>query len=111
MGKTLYDLQVGDEVIVATHCSEYIVKVQRLTNNYVVAENSRYRKSDGLLAGSDKLYQKYIYAATPEDIARIHEKHLHNRLARTVSDIPFQSLTNGQLQSILDIARQAQPSP
>lgn len=105
MSKTLYDLQVGDEVILVQHYFEMVVKVERLTNNYVVIGRSKYRKSDGNRIGCDRWTYEYIRIATPDDIKQIREKHCHNRLVKLVSNIPFQSLTNDQLQSILNIVK------
>ena len=108
MNKTLYDLQAGDEVLVVNNYSEAVTKVGRVTNNYVVIGRSKYRKSDGCLAGGDIWTNEHIYVATPDDVKRIREKHWHHRLVKMVSNIPFQSLTNEQLQSILNIVRQNQ---
>lgn len=108
MSKTLYELQAGDEVLVANNYSEAVMKVERVTNNYVVIRHSKYRKSDGRLVGDHKWTCEHIRIATPEDIQRIREKHWYNRLVKLVSAIPFQSLTNDQLQSILSIAKQPQ---
>lgn len=108
MNKTLYDLQAGDEVLVVNNYSEAVTKVERVTNNYVVIGRSKYRKSDGCLVGGDKWTNEHIYVATPDDVKRIREKYWHNGLVKMVSNIPFQSLTNEQLQSILNIVRQNQ---
>lgn len=108
MIKTLYDLQVGDEVLVVNNYSEAVIKVERVTNNYVVIGRSKYRKSDGCLVGGDIWTNEHIYIATPDDVKRIREKNWHNRLVKLVSNIPFQSLTNEQLTSILNIAQQPQ---
>lgn len=108
MSKTLYDLQAGDEVLVVTCYSEAVVKVERTTKNYIVIGRSKYRKSDGILVGSDIWRREYIRISTPDDIQRIKEKHWHGRLVKLVSNIPFQSLTNDQLQSILNIVKQNQ---
>lgn len=107
MDNTLYALQVGDEVVVTTYYSEYVEKVERLTNNYVIVRNAKYRKSDGFLAGGDSWSTTHIRMATPADIEQIKNKQLHNRLVRAVNEISFQSLTNNQLQSILQIAKQS----
>lgn len=108
MNKTLYDLQAGNEVLVVNNYSEAVVKVERTTNNYIVIGHSKYRKSNGRLVGDNVWRQEYIRIATPDDVQRIRKKHQHDRLVKLVSNIPFQSLTNDQLQSILNITKQTQ---
>ena len=106
MSKTLYDIQVGDEVIVTTCFSEVIEKVTRLTDKYVVVGRTKYRKSDGGISGDDSWASGFLAVATPEAIERIKTQNIHSKLVLEVSKIPFQSLSNEQLQSIIYIAKQ-----
>lgn len=106
MSKTLYDLQVGDEIIITNYYGESLVKVERLTNNYIVVGRSKYRKSDGVLAGAGWWGKETIRVATKDDAERIKAKQIHDKLAKKVSNIPFNYLSTAQLQAILNIAKQ-----
>ncbi len=106
MSKTLYDLKVGDNVVITNLYSETIEKVERLTKHYIVVRNLKYRKTDGRLSGGGRWYCESIRIATPDDIEQIRRKQLHNRLVMEIDNTPLQTLTNDQLQSILDIIKQ-----
>lgn len=106
MSKTLYDLQVGDYVVVRGNYFEAIKSVIRVTNNYVIVDGIKYRKSDGLSVNSNQWTQKGIRIATQNDVDNIKKRQLHSQLAKVVSSVSFNSLSIEQLQSILLIINQ-----
>ena len=106
MNKTLYDLQVGDEVIVIGRNSKTIQKVTRLSANFVTIGRNKYRKIDGYIIGVDRWIRNYITVATPEDVERIKQQDRLDKLVKEVSSISFGSLSIEQLEAIIHIARQ-----
>lgn len=102
--KTLYDLREGDAVLIQSQYYEKIATVTRLTKQYIIVGNTRYRKKDGCKVGQDCWESVCLSIVSPEDLERIKNRKKHERLVLEAKAISFQSLSNEQLQSIIDIA-------
>lgn len=102
--KTLYDLREGDAVLIQSQYYEQIATVIRLTKQYIIVGNTKYRKKDGCKVAQDRWEYERLSVISPEDLERIKKRKKHERLVLEVRAISFQSLSNEQLQSIIDIA-------
>lgn len=103
--KTLDNLQVGDDVIVSNYHSKFVKKVTRLTNNFIVVGDVKYRKSDGCRAGDRRSFCSHIIVGDRDSIEHVKNESLRTKLIMTINNIPLQHLSNDQLQAIIDIAK------
>lgn len=102
--KTLYDLREGDSVLIQSQYYEQIATVTRLTKQYIIVGNTKYRKKDGIQVTRNRWEYVRLSIISPEDLERIKKRKKHERLVLEAKAISFQSLSNEQLQSIIDIA-------
>lgn len=103
--KTLYDLKVGDWVVIRFSDIQQLRQVTRTTDTFIIIDSLKFRKKDGFQAGQNsKWIAPYIVIASDEMVKDFHDLKIHTKLVQTVMEIPFQSLTNNQLRSILNIA-------
>jgi predicted dehydrogenase len=87
--KTLYDIKKGDKVIHAIgffNPKDKIVSVDRTTPTLIIIHGGdRFRKSDGMLVGSQEYYER-IFVATEEKIARIKYDTKYARVKGEIYD-------------------------
>lgn len=102
--KTLYDLREGDEVLIQSRYCEQIATVTRLTKLYIFVGNTKYRKENGRKSPYDPWETEFLSIVKPEDLERVKNRKKHEQLVRKAKATPFQSLSNEQLQTIIDIA-------
>lgn len=101
----LENVQVGDKLIKKNSWSTSVVTVDRISKNYVIAGNSRFRISDGLCTSSDSWNKPRVYPATETDIAKIKKEIARSKLIFKCRDIDFNILSTSQLEQILEIAK------
>lgn len=66
-------ITAGDQVVVVRNGFSYaLATVEKVTKTQIITvDGGRYRRSDGLLAGSEGANAIYIRAAIDEDIVRL----------------------------------------
>lgn len=97
---SLENAKVGDKLFVSNGMVEYLETVERLTQTLVVTKHHRFAKNSGKLHGSASWNAFYARLATDEDVAMVRRK----RMIRKCRDTDFASLTDSQLEKILEIA-------
>lgn len=97
----LENVKVGDLLLVLGNLSyESLEVVIRITDTLVITKYRRFKKKNGLALGSDTWNRIYARPANDKDIAMIVRK----KNIRKCKEIKFESLTDSQLQEILNIA-------
>lgn len=99
----LGSLLAGDQVIVSGR-RETLRRVTRVTPCFVVVGDSRFRKSDGGLVGSDGCFWSSLVEATPERVQALKDAGEKVRLVNKIGEA-YKSATLEQLvkiEAILD---------
>lgn len=101
---SLENVKVGDKLLVLfPYDVKGIETVERITATLVITKHHRFIKKSGKAQGSDSWSYAYAKLATPEDTERISREVKHNGLVRKCENINFKTLSDSQLEQILEI--------
>ena len=103
---SLENAKVGDLLIVTHRWNRQLLTVEKVHKNFVIAGSYKFRKSDGSLVASDSWSTSTAKLATQEDIDAFRKEVKRHKMVSQCRDIDFTSLTNSQLEQILEIANQ-----
>lgn len=102
---SLDNAKAGDKLLVCfNNGAKGIATVERATQLYVITKTHRFVKRKGEVSGCDPWTCTYAQIATPEDIERINREVKRKKLVRKCQDINFNTLSDTQLEQILEIA-------
>lgn len=106
---SLENVKVGDKLLVFyPHDVKGIETVERITATLVITKHHRFVKKSGKAQGSDSWSYTYAKLATSEDAEKIGRDVMRRNLIRKCENINFNTLTDSQLEQILEIANQKQ---
>lgn len=101
MSGVLDNVKVGDRLFVTGRWNKSIETVEKVTKLHVITRNGKYRKS-GCSVG-DGWTHSYARLATAEDIENVRKEIARSKMLAKCRDINFGSLTDSQLEQILEI--------
>jgi hypothetical protein len=102
---SLDNVKVGDKLLVLfPHDVKGIETVDRITTTLVITKHHRFIKKSGKAQGSDSWSYTYAKLATPEDAEKISREVKRKNLIRKCENINFNTLSDFQLEKILEIA-------
>lgn len=102
---SLENAKVGDKLLVRyANGIKGIATVERVTQLYVITKNHRFVKRTGEVSGCDPWSCTFAQIATSEDIERVNREVKRKELVRKCQDIKFNTLSDSQLEQILEIA-------
>ena len=107
MNNSLENAKVGDKLIVTNRWNKQLLTVEKVQKNFVITKNYKFRKRDGSLVGHS-WSMSTAKLATQEEIDAFRKAQNHRVLANKCRDINFESLSDAQLEQILEIASQKQ---
>ena len=97
-------LNVGDKVVIdGRYGHQTLTTVERLTKTQIITSKGKFRRSDGFSVGGDLWARELLREATPERIARIHEKEMRAGIIYKITRLDLHSLSTDKLQQIRDI--------
>lgn len=102
----LREIKIGDIVIVHMHRNpDTIDVVLRLTKTQIILKktNNKYRRSTGIMIGSDMWNMSAIYEATDEKIIAIKINMYRRKLIMRIDTINADILSTEQLENIVQI--------
>ena len=107
MSTWLESLKVGDRVIIAGYFrGDRLAVVNRMTATQIIAGNSRFRRKDGILVGSDSYNRTRLLPPTPERLEKIERRETIESLRRSLEGTA-EKLTTDQLRRMAAIAQEA----
>ncbi len=101
----LYELKPGNEVYMSDRLRESgrIVKVDKVTKNFIIVEGNKYRINSGDKAGDyDGYYRSSIEPLTDE----LRTKVRHNFISRSLNSFGFQDLPLNVLEDIYKLVKE-----
>lgn len=106
---SLESAKVGDKLLVQyPHDVKGIETVEHITATLVITKHHRFIKKSGKAQGSDSWSYTYAMIATPEDAEKITREVKRRNFIRKCENIKFNTLSDSQLEQILEIANQKQ---
>lgn len=100
---SLENAKVGDKLIMTSRWNQSILTVEKVQKNFVIANSYKFRKSNGSLVTSDRWSTSTAKLATQEDIGAFRKEVKRHKMVSQCRDIKFESLTDSQLEQILEI--------
>lgn len=100
MSGVLDNVKVGDKLFVTSRWRKSIDTVEKVTKLHVITSNCKYRKSGDSVG--DGWTHSFARPATEEDIENIRKEIARNNMLAKCRDINFDSLTDSQLEQILE---------
>lgn len=100
---SLENAKVGDSLIVTHRWNKQLLTVEKVHKNFVISGSYKFRKSDGSLVTSDSWNTSTAKLATQEDIDAFRKEVKRHKMISQCRDINFESLSNSQLEQILEI--------
>lgn len=97
----LDDVKVGERLYVSNGMTGSLETVVRMTRTLVMTRCRRFYRSDGRLQGAGGL-RTVARVATADDVAMVRRQ----QMVRECNAIRFGSLSDGQLERILEIANE-----
>lgn len=101
---SLENAKVGDKLIMTSRWNQSVLTIEKVQKNLVIANGYKFRKSDGSLVSSDKWSITTAKIATERDLEAFRKAILRNKMIVQCHDIIFESLSDSQLEKILEIA-------
>ena len=101
---SLENAKVGDLLIITHRYNKQLLTVEKVHKNFVIAGCYKFRKTTGSLVSSDSWSTSTAKLATQEDIDAFRKEVKHHKMISQCRDIGFASLTDSQLEQILEIA-------
>lgn len=102
----LENLKVEDKVVLEGRISEYIRVIKRITKTQIILNDDSKFNKNGKSIGTDVWNTCYIRPATEQDVERITEKALRNKLIKNINDFDFSKLNTSTLKTINDILKE-----
>ena len=103
---SLENAKVGDLLIVTRRWNKQLLTVEKVHKNFVIAGCYKFRKTTGTLVTSDSWSTSTAKLATQEDIDAFRKEVKRHKMISQCWDIEFGSLSDSQLEQILEIANQ-----
>lgn len=100
---SLDNAKVGDILIVTHRYNKQLLTVEKVHKNFVIAGFYKFHKTTGSLVTSDSWSASTAKLATQEDIDAFRKEVKRHKMVSQCRDIDFTSLTNSQLEQILEI--------
>lgn len=101
---SLENAKVGDKLIMTSRWNQSVLTIEKVQKNLVIANGYKFRKSDGSLVSSDRWSLTTAKIATERDLEASRKAVLRNKMIVQCHDIIFESLSDSQLEKILEIA-------
>lgn len=101
---SLENVKVGDKLLVRSRGRRSLQTVTRITATLVITNSDRFSKQTGKAHGYDSWSHTYAEPATAEDIESITREIRRKSLIFKCQGIDFESLSDSQLEQILEIA-------
>lgn len=101
---SLENAKVGDLLIVTHSWNKQLVMVEKVHKNFVIAGCYKFRKTTGSLVSSDSWSTSTAKLATQEDVDAFRKEVKRHKMVSLCRDILFESLSDSQLEQILEIA-------
>lgn len=100
----LENAKVGDKLIVSSRWDQFVLTVEKVQKNFVIAQGCKFRKSNGSRVTSDHWDGSSAKIATEEDLMAFNRVVKRQKMICQCSDIKFEKLSDSQLKQILEIA-------
>lgn len=104
MNNSLENAKVGDTLLVTNRWCKRLMMVEKVQKNFVIAGVYKFRKSDGSCVDSNSWFVSNVILATQEDIDAFRKDVRRSQMLSQCRDINFESLSDAQLEQILEIA-------
>lgn len=101
---SLENVKVGDLLIVTHRWNKQLLAVEKVHKNFVIAGGYKFRKATGSQVSSDSWDVSTAKLATQEDIDAFRREVKRHKMVSQCRDILFESLSDTQLEQILEIA-------
>lgn len=101
---SLENAKVGDKLIMTSRWNQSVLTIEKVQKNLVIANDYKFRKSDGSLVSSDKWSITTAKIATERDLEAFRKAVLRNKMIGQCRDLDFSILSDSQLEQILEIA-------
>lgn len=105
---SLENAKVGDLLIVTHRWNKQLLTVEKVQKNFVIAGGYKFRKATGSLVTSDSWNTSTAKLDNQEDIDAFRKEVKRHKIISQCRDILFESLSDSQLEQILEIANQKQ---
>lgn len=101
---SLENVKVGDTLLMTSRWNQSLLTVEKVQKNFVIANSYKFRKSDGSLVSSDRWTLAFAKKATKEDLESFRKAVKRSKMIRQCREIKFESISDSQLEQILEIA-------
>lgn len=103
MNGVLDNAKVGDKLIMTSRWYTSIITVEKVQKNFVIANCYKFRKRNGSLVTSDSWSSASARIATDEDLENLRKDVKRQKMISKCRDIVFDSLSDSQLERILEM--------
>jgi 16S rRNA G1207 methylase RsmC len=99
----LQKLKVGDEVIVEGRYDRSVQKIEKVTENFLIIDGTKYRKQGGMMTGANSFHYSFLNEATPEVIDKINNENRLRNLRSFMRSLDINSLSIETMLQIREI--------